>query len=411
MAGARRSYGTGSLLTEKTAAGEVWIGKWRDDGRQIKRRIGPVRRSGTDGLGRKEAEARLRVLMAEVRAEDVQTLTKRQQRPGDITIGDLWAAYRDDRGRELKPSTIHDYGRCVEGWFVPHFADQPIHRITRADVDRLVDKMVAGRHKKRGDRQGLAPKSIRNYVTLLTTLLNYAIRSKGWISQNVAAGVTVPVDDQDDTDELQFLEPHEVYDLATAALRDPLYGVLDHALILTAAQTGLRQGELLALRWESVDYAAGVVRVVRNVVRHRETTPKSKERRVVPLAPDVARVLINLGGVDPDPDALVFANPLTGGYLTRSPLMRRYRVALKATGLDVEFRFHDLRHTFGTRMAAAGVDVRKIQAWLGHAGMKTTERYMHYAPAHDDASRIGAAFAAADPRDLPTPTRDTVSAA
>ncbi|WP_375337035.1 tyrosine-type recombinase/integrase [Conexibacter sp. W3-3-2] len=58
-----------------------------------------------------------------------------------------------------------------------------------------------------------------------------------------------------------------------------------------------------------------------------------------------------------------------------------------------------MRHSFGTRMAAAGVDVRKIQAWLGHESLKTTERYMHYAPAHDDAARIGAAFAAADPRD------------
>lgn len=392
---ARRSYGTGSLMVRTNRGGDVWVGQWRDDGRLIKRTIGA---KGPDGLGRKAAEARLRALMDEVRAEDVQTVTARPKRRGEVTVGDLWAAYRDDRGRELKPSTIHDYGRCVEGWFVPHFGDQPIHRITRADVDRLVDKMVVGRHKKRGDRPGLAPKSIRNYVTLLTTLLNYAMRTKGWIGQNVAAGVTVPADDQEDADELHFLEPHEVHDLATMARRDPLYGELDHALILTAAQTGLRQGELLALRWESVDFAAGVLRVVRNVVRHRETTPKSKERRVVPLAPDVARVLLDLGGPDVDPDGLVFANPLTGGYLTRSPLMRRYRVALKAAGLDVEFRFHDLRHTFGTRMAAAGVDVRKIQAWLGHQGMKTTERYMHYAPAHDDAARIGAAFTSADPR-------------
>ena len=73
-------------------------------------------------------------------------------------------------------------------------------------------------------------------------------------------------------------------------------------------------------------------------------------------------------------------------------------MALVTAGLDAGFRFHDLRHSFGTRMAAASIEVRKIQAWLGHQSLKTTERYLHYAPAHDDAAVIGRAFAAADPR-------------
>ncbi|MTD43423.1 tyrosine-type recombinase/integrase [Conexibacter sp. W3-3-2] len=317
----RRSYGSGSLTIRKNRrSGEVWVGQWRDDGRLIKRTIGPKRRPGTaDGLGRAEAEARLRELMATVRAEDVRSPAQRRARPGEMTIADLWAAYRDDRGRELKPTTLHDYGACVHGWFVPHFGEQPIHRITRADVDRLVDAMAAGRQKKRGDRTGLAPKSIRNYVTLLSTLFNYAIRKRRWLTENPAADITVPADDQQDADELEFLEPHEVRDLAAAAARDAVYGRVDRALILTSAMTGLRQGEALALRWESVDIAGGRLRVVRSVVRGRETTPKSKERRSVPLAPDVARVLIELGGVDPDPEDLVFPHPLTGGTLTRTP--------------------------------------------------------------------------------------------
>lgn len=393
----RRSYGSGSLTTVTDKAGnETWIGKWRDDGRQIKRRIGPKRRNGsTEGLTRKDAEARLRDLMATVRAEDVRARTARVKRAGEITIADVWDAYRADRGRALKASTIHDYGRTVEGWFVPHFGDQPVARITRADVDQLVAAMEQGRHRKRGARAGLAPKSIRNYLTTLSMLLNYAQR-KGWVTENAAEDVTVPLDEQHDADELRFLRPHEVHDLVAAAARDDVYGRVDSALLFAAALTGLRQGELLALRWESVDLAASRVRVVRNVVRGQETTPKSHERRSVPLAPEVAATLTDLtpGG----PDDLVFAHPLTNGYLSRTPLMRRYRKALRAAGLDETFRMHDLRHTFGSQMAAAGVDVRRIQAWMGHESLKTTERYLHYAPAHNDAEIIGRAFACGDPR-------------
>jgi integrase len=62
--------------------------------------------------------------------------------------------------------------------------------------------------------------------------------------------------------------------------------------------------------------------------------------------------------------------------------------------LDDPIVFHDLRHTFGTTCAAKGIDLRRIQAWMGHADLKTTQRYLHYVPQHDDAARLTAAFTA-----------------
>ena len=56
--------------------------------------------------------------------------------------------------------------------------------------------------------------------------------------------------------------------------------------------------------------------------------------------------------------------------------------------------FHDLRHTFGTQCAARGIDLPKIQAWMGHADIQTTMRYLHYVPPHDDTARLTAAFTA-----------------
>jgi integrase len=71
--------------------------------------------------------------------------------------------------------------------------------------------------------------------------------------------------------------------------------------------------------------------------------------------------------------------------MARAGLMARYRDALVAAGLPATFSFHDLRHTFGTTMARAGVEVGTIQAWLGHADLATTQLYMHYAPQARDA--------------------------
>jgi integrase len=90
---------------------------------------------------------------------------------------------------------------------------------------------------------------------------------------------------------------------------------------------------------------------------------------------------------------LVFANPYTGGPLPKANVSRRMRAALKAAELDTSHRFHDLRHTFGTRMAAAGVPMRTLQEWMGHRDLATTQIYADYAPSTREAEMVAAAFA------------------
>jgi integrase len=72
--------------------------------------------------------------------------------------------------------------------------------------------------------------------------------------------------------------------------------------------------------------------------------------------------------------------------------MRRYRRALKAAKLEQTRRFHDLRHTFGTAMAGAGVPMRTLQEWMGHRDIETTQRYADYAPSPHEAAMVEAAF-------------------
>jgi len=97
----------------------------------------------------------------------------------------------------------------------------------------------------------------------------------------------------------------------------------------------------------------------------------------------------------------VFADPQTGGPLDKAAILRRYRQALKAAMLVEIHRFHDLRHTFGTRMAAAGVPMRTLQEWMGHRDIETTQRRADYAPSLHEAAMVAAAFAS------PESVRDT----
>jgi integrase len=78
-------------------------------------------------------------------------------------------------------------------------------------------------------------------------------------------------------------------------------------------------------------------------------------------------------------DDLVFGHPLAGTPLDRSKVRKRFKKAVTAAKVR-DVRFHDLRHTFGTRMAAVGVPMRTLQEWMGHADFKTTLIYADYAP-------------------------------
>jgi integrase len=110
------------------------------------------------------------------------------------------------------------------------------------------------------------------------------------------------------------------------------------------------------------------------------------------MAPDVATALAQVGRREHwgGEDDLVFTG-VAGGYLDGSALRRRYKAALAEAALR-PLRFHDLRHTFGTRMIAKA-DIRRVQEWMGHADIQTTMRYLHYAPRSEDAALVAEAFA------------------
>jgi integrase len=198
--------------------------------------------------------------------------------------------------------------------------------------------------------------------------------------------------------DIDVFSPEEVMALVRAAASEQ-----DAAIFLTAAFTGLRRGELLALRWRDVDFPGSVIRVRASYAAGKLTTPKSGKVRSVPMAPSVAAALARLGQRElfVSDDDLVFCGD-AGGYLDGSALRRRYTAALARAGLR-PLRFHDLRHTFGTRMIAKA-DIRRVQEWMGHADVQTTMRYLHYAPRGDEAELVAEAFEVGDAPAVERPT-------
>jgi len=191
--------------------------------------------------------------------------------------------------------------------------------------------------------------------------------------------------------DIAVFSPGEVWALVRAAASEQ-----DAAIYLTAAFTGLRRGELVALRWRDVDFSGSALRVRGSFSGGQLTTPKSGKVRAVPMAPEVAEALARLGQREhfTTEDDQVFIGA-TGSYLDASALRRRYAGALERAGLR-RLRFHDLRHTFGTRMIAKA-DIRRVQAWMGHADVQTTMRYLHFEPRAEDARLVTEAFRVAEP--------------
>ena len=242
-------------------------------------------------------------------------------------------------------------------------------------------------------KAGVGVKSIRNYIGTLSAIFRFAMHPRRkWATSNPCEVIDLPP--VRTSEEIRFLTTAEVDALAKAAVEGE-HQTLDRALYVMAAMTGLRQGELIALRWQDVDRDARRVRVRRSHVLGEFDTPKSRRsERSVPLSRRVAseldgwRLKTRWGS----PADLVFAEPASGEVLRRGALMRRYRRALKEAGIVPGHRFHDLRHTFGTAMAAAGVPMRTLQEWMGHRDLATTQRYADYAPNEREGEMVDRAF-------------------
>ncbi len=393
----RRPYGSGSLEPHTNADGsQSWYGRWYVDDpatgkrKQVRRKVGDKRRAGTkEGLTTREAEKRLAELIVEHAAalpqrEDGRTLSW----AADAMFAALVA---------VEPQTVDTYRRDFNTHLRPKLGDRPLGGIGREDYEGIVAAMVAGYGRC---KEGYAPKTIQNVIRVASRIHNYGrARSPQWCPHNPAEGVELPkVELGEDVPHLTQVEVAKLLTERRPEEGDEIgWGELDLALWLTAVMCGLRQGELIALRRKDVKWMESKISVRKNRTReHGDRSPKSKKgHRDVPMPTPVAKALDRLfkrSRFQAD-DARVFGNPQTGDPISPKAMDERLTAALKAARLR-PITFHGLRHTFGTQCARAGVPMRTLQGWMGHARISTTERYAAFAEDQQEVTMLEGAFSA-----------------
>ena len=258
------------------------------------------------------------------------------------------------------------------------------------------------------DREDISTRTVNVYRQVLHAIFEYAKREDSFGLRENPVSATVKRPEEGDRP-IETFEPEEVWAIAEAARSSlhrtrPTYGYSDMtnaewqringqdaALFIVAACTGMRLGELCALRWADIDLKGGFIVVSRAMSAGEELSTKSRRLRPIPLADQAAVELRRLalrerftGRKD-----FVFCRP-DGGSLDRTAIRKRFIRAQEQAGVRVR-RFHDLRHTFGS-LAIRQFDLVAIKSMMGHSKLSTTERYLHSKPRPDDAAKLTGIF-------------------
>ena len=423
---------TGALVVVKRGDGPVYEAKWRRAGRQVKRRVGPAwlerAPDGKDWRPRRGRvpegyldEKRATVRMAEIIAEYEQQeraieAGDRERREHGVSFRELAAEWLEylERERGAKPSTLRDYRYMLAEPGAPHrrgkghspgvvmatFGDRPIAKVTTREISAFLRQL---------DGSGITPRTVNKHRQVLCAIFNYARRADTHgLPSNPVEGTTKRREPPPAV--IDFYEPEEIEALAASATNGLHRGAQprglsteeiawraredaqDGELFRLAGYTGLRFGELLALRWEDIDLDTRRLIVHRAVSANLEGPTKSWQARFLPIADPAAEALAHLQarGDYITREDYVFCSRL-GRRLDDSAVRRRFKAARDAAGLR-PLRFHALRHAAGS-LVARHADARFVQDFLGHSRITTTERYMHAKARPEDVDRVNLAFA------------------
>jgi integrase len=262
-----------------------------------------------------------------------------------------------------KPSEVEAKRSILDVHLIPAFGKRRLDEIGMREVER---------YKSRKLKDGLAPKTVNNHLTVLRRLLSLAAEWEFIEAVPTVKWLKAP---KPDFDFLEFVEADRLVNAADSEWR---------VMILTAIRTGLRQGELLALRWQDLDLVAGRLMVRRSKWRGFVGTPKSGRVREVPLSD---QLLVALKGHRHLKGELVFCGP-KGEMLRKEQCKCPLRRACRKAGLR-EVGWHVLRHTFASHLVMRGAPLKAVQELLGHSTIEMTMRYAHVSPdVRRDAVRL-----------------------
>ena len=275
----------------------------------------------------------------------------------------------------VKQSTYAIYYRQVQEHIIPYFKNINVDRINNDIVNRFInDKSIKGRLDKKG---GLSPKTVTDILSLLNQILSFA-RNKGYF-----AGTFNIAKPKSQTKTYNILSFEEQKTLAKYLQINTTPAKLG---VLISLYTGIRLGELCALKWSDIDIPNGTLKIDKTIQRIKNTDKYSKTKtriiidkpksqksiRVIPLPSFLLKEL----SVNKSNDSYYI---LTGNnkYVEPRTYQTIFKKMLKEAGLN-DINFHTLRHTFATRAIEQGFDVKALSEILGHSSVKfTLDSYVH----------------------------------
>lgn len=289
--------------------------------------------------------------------------------------------------RHLEVSTRAGYQSYLRTHFLPFFGHMRLTRITSSTVQEWVTLAV---------QTGLSPRSITKYHVMLHSIFERAVRDRV-LAHNPCEATELP---KVVTKKARILTPEE-FDALLAAMPDRF-----KVLVLTDIETGLRWGELVALRPRHIDFLRRTITVEETIVEVSSKDsptgqrmifkpyPKDDEPRTLVVSPALIEAIatrIATLGLNRD-DLLFPSREVAGGSpLSRSTFRARYwRPAIARAGIDFPVRLHDLRHAHASWLLAGGADLKSVMERMGHAQIMTTQKYLHTLPGADQ--RAFAAF-------------------
>ncbi len=288
---------------------------------------------------------------------------------------------------DLSPTTLGTYRAQVNGVIRPALGDVPLNRLTAKHLDDLYGAAKA---------RGRSSKTIRNYHAIISSALHQAERW-GWVRHNVAGLAKPPRVSQR---RVKAPSVDVVREIITAAeKRDPRLA----PLLMLGALTGMRRGELCALRWSDVHLDLGELEVSRSVVivsggLAEKVTKTDRFRRIALDEVGIALLMQHRARVDEwarlaettiADDAFVFSPEVDGSKPFRPDNVTGFFMRVRDSLGYKEVRLHDLRHFTATQLIGAGVDVRTVAGRLGHSDPSLTLRV--YSHAIEERDRAAAA--------------------
>ena len=336
--------------------GRITTGYDPGTGKQIQRSV--------SGKTQKEVREKLQAI-----AVEINNGTYRE--PSKMTLAQWMDIWTSTYLGGVKPRTVEIYKSDIRLYITPALGAVRLESLSTHAIQQFYNQLTTGTESK----HGLSAKTVKNIHGVLHHALKQAV-ANGLLRSNPANACILP---RVEKRELKPLDEYEIPKFLKAIEGSPYEDIF-----LVTLFTGLREGEVLGLTWDCIDFDRGILLINKQLQLHQEkgiaaytlVSPKNGKSRTVAAAPSVlarlkhrrviqAEEKLAAGPLWNNPDGLVFTDPV-GKHLTKPTVYRAFKRAVAAIGRP-DARFHDLRHSYAVAALRSGDDIKTVQGNLGHA--------------------------------------------